>query len=318
MLRKHHVYIVAAIVSIAAAASCTKEYSQENKEYSQKNEEYSQEIAEGKTLYITSSKAGGKVLADMGPNKATISMKESGDGQCDLLVSYEFFRSATERPVISFRIPNVAVSSDASRYILEGESLHGECSYDARGRGNVFFDYEDVSVSGSIGFDGNSGMDISGIIGREPFSIKVLETSVNYPGSQVAVGGEVCLGEFKRITVCNKTKTPCHITFNLSQMTVQQNVLDLNSGDDGMLSFMFAGFFWKDTCSDIVISLDGGDTYTIPGPDIQKMNAGESIGVLKLVGPGTFWQIITEDINHCFVPMGFPMQQFEIIEPESE
>lgn len=304
MFRKHHIFIVAAVVSIAAAASCTKDYSGV--------------IAEGKTLYITSSKAGGKVLVDMGPDKATISMKETGDGQCDLLVSYEFFRSASEHPVISFRIPNVTVSSDASRYILEGEALHGECSYDARGRGNVFFDYEDVLVSGSIGFDGNSGMDISGIIGREPFSIKVLETSVKYPGSQVAVGGTVCLGENKRITVCNKTNTPCHVTFNLSQMTAQQNVLDLNSGEDGMLSFMYAGFFWKDTCSNIVISLDGGDTYTIPGPDIQKMNAGESIGALKLVGLGTFWQIITEDVNHCFVPMGFPMQQFEIIEPESE
>ena len=125
--------------------------------------DYSEEIVAGKTLYITSSQVSAREVVDVSPDKATLSIDGVNDGMGTLSISYEFVDGGA-RTTLSFRIPEVSLTKEGTHYTLAAQAKQGKWSVDEQLLNNVLrlygdedrvFDFDEVSVSGEIGFDGN-------------------------------------------------------------------------------------------------------------------------------------------------------------------
>lgn len=304
--------LITPIALISALASCSKEA-----------KEYSKEIVEGKTLYIVSSEAGYDQLVDMGPEKATLSIAQSEEGLCDITLTYDFVYSS-EHSSQRFFIPNVSLKKHENRFDVQGQLQRGvwsftDASVERYLRLNGFkqedIPFENVSVSGTIGFDGHAVIDISGAIGGEVFRIKVLETAVVYPGSQAKAGAIIDYMSSKEISITNTSSTPYDIHFGLDHYTGQQSDIHLEVGESKQLRFYYDELFWGGECTEITMSPQGGKSVTITGSDIANTQAGSSVGILRRLDNGVRHYIRPVKENHLIEAMATLVENYALNDP---
>lgn len=302
--------LITSVALISALASCSKEA-----------KEYSNEIAEGKTLYIVSSEAGYDQLVDMGPEKATLSIAQSEAGLCDITLTYDFVYSS-EHSSQRFFIPKVSLKTHEDCFEVQGQLQQGvwsftDASVERYLRLNGFkqedIPFENVSVSGTIGFDGHAVIDISGAIGGDVFRIKVLETAVVYPGSQAKGGAIIDYMSSKEISITNTSSTPYDIHFGLDHYTGQQSDIHLEVGESKQLRFYYDELFWGSECTEITMSPQGGKSVTITGSDIANTQAGSSVGILRRLDNGVRHYIRPVKENHLIGAMATLVERYEIV-----
>ena len=287
------------------------------------SQDFSKEIAEGKTLYIVSSEAGCDQLVDLGPEKATLSIAQSQEGLCDLTLSYDFVYSSAHFS-LHFFIPNVSMKKNEDRFDVQCQKLQGVWSFTdssierfllLNGFKQEDLPFENVSVSGSVGFDGHAVMDLSGSIGGEAFRIKVLETAVAYPGSQAKAGAIIDYKCSNEISITNTSSTPYDIHFGLDHYTGQQSDIHLEVGESKQLRFYFDELFWGGECAEMTISAQGGKSVTIAGSDIANTKPGSNVAPLSRLDNGVRHCIRAVKENHLIEPVATLVENYALHDP---
>ena len=285
--------LITSIALISALASCSKGA-----------KEYSKEIAEGKTVYITRSQAGQNNPVALRPYKASLSMDKYKGDVCDLSVVYDFLVDQKHKSV-SFRIPQVSVVRGEKSYSLVGGKQVGECTFSGQTQA-----FENVAVKGTIGFDGNASLELSGTMGEDPFALHVLESSIIEPAPQELV--EVDYLQYKKISITNATSSACDVSFHFRDR--QPVAVHLKSGETGTKEFWTDGEFWlemADGCQELGIAIEGGKSATLTGQVVHGMTAGSQEGVLKCLDKETIWYLHVWE--EWFEPASYLFERYEIV-----
>ena len=304
------------ILIIGCQKALTEEQLPILSDFGSEDKDYSKEIAQGKDIYIAKSQAGRTQLVDLLPVKATMSLEEMKDGRCELNILYEFDEDGGfKHHSFGFVISDVSVSVDGTKYSLIGNSLQGRWASKGIERG-----FDNVSVSGYIGFDGKSEVSLFGVAGGQDFTLKILESSGEYPGSQYdGVAAIIDYFEYREVSIANTSSSVCEISFQLSEMSLPINAqkkLKLESGENGVFGFLLEQELWGTECTQMDITFEGGKTVSVPAKDISGMKNGSSVGVLKRVGIETTWYIRAVGETSLIEPADFRTEVYEISAPE--
>ena len=251
-------------------------------------------------------------------------MGQLKDGYCVLSVSYDFLESG-EHTVTSFCIPWVSVTKEDSSFSLNGEELQGIWTADNKKINNFLelqgldgdgFGFDNVSVTGQISFYGNVSLDISGHIDGNSFGIKVLEASVDYPGSQANVTAVIDYIASDYMSFTNSSSSACDICLDFGRSISSQKKLHIGKGEKGEISFYNDLYRLTDENTELRIVFDGGGTSSIPGTDIAKMTEGSKVNVLKYLGNSYYWFLRLVKENSLFEPVSYRVKNYEISAPE--
>lgn len=270
---------------ISLCVSCTKNYSTE--------------IMDGKTLYIVESKAGLRTMVPMSPVNATLSMKSAPGEKANVTVSYTFEsqNGNDQNRIITLSIPGISVTKDSKSYLLAGSALTGLCSFK---EGTA--EYSNASVNGTVNFDGNSQLSISGSFGEQFFSFEITKTAPDNPGDRFSDQRVIIeWAYYQEIQFVNKTSREVQIKVLATDETIQNNSITLQRDKTGTLGF----YAYTYLVPSIEVSFSGGESFTVPSDEAWNMKAGDKTGCVEYIGKELDWFLRSEEI------MGIEPERYE-------
>lgn len=242
--------------------------------------DYSLDIIGGKPLYIVKSKVGLGNLASVSPVNATLSLGQATGDKVDITVSYTFEAQNGNAPnrVITLSIPGVSITKGSKNYSLAGDSITGRCSFKEGAT-----EYSNASVSGTVSFDGNSQLKISGSFGEQVFGVEITETVPNNPGDHSSDQRAIIEWRFyQEMRFVNKTSDEVQITINNNSITLQ-------GGKTGTLGFYT-------------------DEYGVPSIEVS------SAARVELIGTENDWFLRSQE-TVGIEPVKYERRIYEIINP---